>query len=78
YLAQYPTHDDTTLTYLEKALQTFHSNKDILIKLGIRDDFNIPKVHSLLHYAQAIRLFGTMDNYNTEMFERLHINFAKD
>ncbi|EPS94111.1 hypothetical protein FOMPIDRAFT_1098984, partial [Fomitopsis schrenkii] len=78
YLAQYPTHDDDTLRYLEKALQTFHANKDVLIKLGIRDDFNIPKIHSLLHYKQAIRLFGTTDNYNTEMFERLHIEFAKD
>jgi hypothetical protein len=23
-------------------------------------------------------LFGTMDNYNTEQTERLHIDFAKD
>ena len=78
YLAQYLTHDEETLGYLEKALQTFHTNKNVLIELGIRDDFNIPKLHSLLHYAKSIQLFGTTDNYNTEMFERLHIDFAKD
>ncbi|KAH9910236.1 uncharacterized protein B0H18DRAFT_896286, partial [Fomitopsis serialis] len=78
YLAQYPTHDDTTLEYMEDALKTFHANKQVLVDLGIRDDFNIPKIHSLLHYVQSIRLFGTTDNYNTEMFERLHIDFAKD
>ncbi|KAH9912826.1 uncharacterized protein B0H18DRAFT_889166 [Fomitopsis serialis] len=78
YLAQYPTHDDDTLRYLTDALDTFHKHKDVLIKLGIRDSLNIPKIHSLLHYAESIRLYGTTDNYNTEAFERLHIDFAKD
>ncbi|KAH9921594.1 uncharacterized protein B0H18DRAFT_880069 [Fomitopsis serialis] len=78
YLAQYPTHDDATLQYLTEALKTFHKHKDVLVKLGIRDHLNIPKLHSLLHYVESIRLFGTTDNYNTEMFERLHIDLAKD
>ncbi|KAF8152456.1 hypothetical protein B0H34DRAFT_784586 [Crassisporium funariophilum] len=46
--------------------------------LGIQADFNIPKFHSLQHYINSIELSGTTDNYNTEMFERLHINFAKE
>lgn len=78
YLAQYPTHDDDTLQYMEEALKTFHSNKKVIVNLEIRDDLNSPKFHSLLHYIQSIRQFGTTDNYNTEMFERLHIDFAKD
>ncbi|KAG2029433.1 hypothetical protein BDR03DRAFT_1018390 [Suillus americanus] len=32
----------------------------------------------MLHYAQAIQDFGTTDNYNTEMFERFHIDCAKE
>ncbi|KAH9929290.1 uncharacterized protein B0H18DRAFT_1117630 [Fomitopsis serialis] len=78
YLAQYPTHDDDTLGYLSDALKMFHEHKNILVKLGIREHLNIPKFHSLLHYVDSIRLFGTTDNYNTEMFERLHIDLAKD
>ncbi|KAH9916351.1 uncharacterized protein B0H18DRAFT_884910 [Fomitopsis serialis] len=78
YLAQYPTHDDDTLQYMQDALNTFHKHKGVLVELGIRDDLNIPKLHSLLHYIDSIRMFGTTDNYNTEMFERLHIDFAKD
>jgi hypothetical protein len=31
----------------------------------------------MLHYIPDIQTFGTTDNYNTEMFERLHIDFAK-
>ncbi|KDQ27146.1 hypothetical protein PLEOSDRAFT_1043945 [Pleurotus ostreatus PC15] len=35
-------------------------------------------LHSLVHYARAITLYGTTDNYSTESTERLHIDFAKD
>ena len=76
-LAQYTAHDTDTLAYLEKALDTFHQNKDILVELGIREHLNIPKFHMLKHYAQSIRELGATDNYNTEAFERLHIDFAK-
>ncbi|EMD40221.1 hypothetical protein CERSUDRAFT_63676 [Gelatoporia subvermispora B] len=78
YLAQYPTHDDTTLGYLEQALDCFHQHKSVIMNLGVRDHLNIPKFHSLLHYVQSIRFYGATDNYNTEMFERLHIDFAKE
>ena len=77
YLAQYPAHDSDTLQYLQEALDQFHKNREYFIITGIRKDFNIPKFHSLLHYIEAIKLFGTTDNYNTEMFEWLHIDFAK-
>ncbi|KAF9037930.1 hypothetical protein BJ165DRAFT_1416773 [Panaeolus papilionaceus] len=51
---------------------------DYFIRLGCREHFNIPKFHSLLHYVESIKTFGTTDNYNTEMFERLHIDYAKN
>ena len=40
--------------------------------------FNFPKLHSLQHYLDSIRLLGTTDNCNTEATERLHIDLAKD
>ncbi|EGO04269.1 hypothetical protein SERLA73DRAFT_148852 [Serpula lacrymans var. lacrymans S7.3] len=49
-IAQYPMHDDTTLGYLAQSLNIFHQHKDILICLGVKDHFNVPKFHSLLHY----------------------------
>ncbi|KAJ7852764.1 hypothetical protein B0H14DRAFT_3656681 [Mycena olivaceomarginata] len=66
-LSQYSTHDDGTL-----------SSIDYFITATVREDFNIPKFHSLLHYVESIQFFGTTDNYNTEMFECLHIDFAKN
>ena len=78
YLAQYKAHDDDTLAYMGEALQTWHKNKHLIIDLGLHPTLNIPKFHSLLHYVQSIKFFGTTDNYNTEMFERFHIDFAKE
>ncbi|KAF8879110.1 hypothetical protein CPB84DRAFT_1817458 [Gymnopilus junonius] len=77
YIAQYKTHNMETLGYLQGTLDRFHTHKDYFRQTGIREDFNIPKFHSLTHYIESIKLFGTTDNYNTETFERLHIDFAK-
>jgi len=77
YIAQYSTHDSITLGYLQDALDRFQENREYFITTLVREDFNIPKFHSLLHYVESIEKFGTTDNYNTEMFERLHIDFAK-
>jgi len=78
YLAQLPSQTTDTILRLEKSLVAFHQNKDVFMDLGVRDHFNIPKIHSLLHYGPSIVLFGTTDNYNTEQTERLHIDFTKD
>ena len=78
YLAQYPVHTTESLTALVNALDSFHDNKDIFVELNIRDSFNIPKLHSLQHYAGSIKLFGTTNNYNTQATEQLHIDYAKE
>ncbi|KAG2351167.1 hypothetical protein BDR07DRAFT_1476096 [Suillus spraguei] len=77
-LHAYPSHTSETLVLLNEALDLFHDNKDIFIDLGIRNSFNLPKLHFTAHYTHMIRMFGTMDNYNTEYTERLHIDLAKD
>ncbi|KAF7363254.1 hypothetical protein MVEN_00678500 [Mycena venus] len=77
YLSQYSTHDDGTLDSLRNSLKVWNENREFFISATVRDDFNIPKFHSLLHYVECIEYFRTTDNYNTEMFERLHIDFAK-
>ncbi|KAF9455750.1 hypothetical protein BDZ94DRAFT_1286036 [Collybia nuda] len=78
YLAQYSTHDEETLQYMEDSLQSWRANRSFFTdSLPIRTHFNIPKFHSLIHYIQSIHYFGATDNYNSELFERLHIDFAK-
>ncbi|KAJ6580141.1 hypothetical protein DFH09DRAFT_912800 [Mycena vulgaris] len=78
YQAQYPMHTTETLAHLANSLERFHENKSIFVDLGVRNDFNLPKLHYCKHYIMYIKLFGTTDNYNTEYTERLHIDLAKD
>ena len=77
YLAQYSIHTDDTLVLLEEALDRFHENKSIFVDMGIRDSFNLPKLHFAKHYMDLVKLFGTTNNYNTEYTKRLHIYLAK-
>ena len=78
YIAQYPIQTTETLLEMTAALDRFHANKAIFVDLGIRQNFNLPKLHSLVHYPNSFELFGTYDNTNTEYTERLHIDLAKD
>ncbi|KAI0070312.1 hypothetical protein K474DRAFT_1743277 [Panus rudis PR-1116 ss-1] len=78
YLAQLQVHTDVTLRLLREALEAFHANKEVFVRLGVRKHFNIPKLHSLLHYIESIIQRGTLDGLNTELSERLHIDFAKE
>jgi hypothetical protein len=77
YYAHFETHTDKSLRELEGAWTRFHADKAIFTKLEVRQHFNIPKVHSMQHYLHMIRSHGTADGYNTEVSERLHIDFAK-
>ena len=78
YLATYPVHSQQTLDNLDMALEMFHENKDIFLDLGVWTNFNIPKLHFSSHYRFFIELYGTIDNYNTEYTERLHIDLVKE
>ncbi|KAJ7113327.1 hypothetical protein C8R43DRAFT_1138622 [Mycena crocata] len=77
HYAHFETHTDASLAKLEAAWLLFHANKEIFITKEIRDDFDIPKIHSMKHYVDMIRALGTADGYNTELSERLHIDCAK-
>ena len=77
YYAQYQSHTVTTLKKMDTALRSFHQHKSIFVDLSVRNNFNIPKIHLMLHYTTSIHLFGSTDGFNTELLEQLHIDFAK-
>ena len=78
YLSQLQMQTSKTLNALEQCLKTFHENKKIIVELKIREHFNIPKLHAIMHYVNSICALGSADGYNTESPERLHIDFAKE
>jgi len=78
YYAQFQQHTDKTLVAMQDSLGLFHIHKDIIMELGIHEHFNVPKIHSLIHYVSSIRALGSADGYNTEYPEQLHIDYTKD
>ncbi|OCH83867.1 hypothetical protein OBBRIDRAFT_742550 [Obba rivulosa] len=77
YYAHFEVHSDDSLKQLEDAWNTFHRFKHVFVHLGIRSEFNIPKIHLMQHYVTSIRELGTADGYSTEGPECLYIEFAK-
>lgn len=77
HYAHFEAHTEDSLARLDASWRAFHASKGVFLRLGVREHFNISKLHSMTHYVQSIRLFGTADGYNTECPERLHIDFAK-
>lgn len=81
YHAHRPQLSEDDLTVLESDLREFHDYKDIFTStkvLATKQEFHgIPKIHMLRHYAESIRQLGTTDGYNTELPERLHIDYVK-
>jgi hypothetical protein len=77
YYAQYQSHTTETLCWMQEALNLFHANKDIFVNEGIHEHFNISKLHLLIHYIDSIILFGSLNGFNSEHMERLHIDYAK-
>ncbi|KAG8735173.1 hypothetical protein FRC10_010905 [Ceratobasidium sp. 414] len=89
YCVHKPEISDTDLEDLDEYLANFHDLKDVFVGteeerakmkhlLDSAERFNgIPKLHMLSHYRRFIRELGTPDGYNTEVPERLHIDYVK-
>jgi hypothetical protein len=77
FYARSHSHTSETLLRMQQALETFHEVKDIFVGLDAHTSWKIPKLHSMLHYTDAITRLGALDGFNSEAFERLHIDFAK-
>ncbi|EGO04622.1 hypothetical protein SERLA73DRAFT_68306 [Serpula lacrymans var. lacrymans S7.3] len=67
-----------TLTKLNECLEVFYASKDVFKDLDIRSDFNIPKLHTLLHYVKLIKLFGAANGFNAELPKCPYIDYAKE
>ena len=82
-LAQYPSHNDETLFYMEYALYglnktkiAFENHCPIDIKL-FRPIFNYPKFHVMTHFVQCNWDYGSAINYDTAYNDVAHKYFLK-
>jgi hypothetical protein len=76
--SSYTSHNKTTIDFLHKSHIRFEKLKWVFSKQRLRHNgeemghFNIPKLHSLTHYATCIKVIRTLDSVNTSQMEVLH------
>lgn len=58
-------------------LTDFHRYREIFITTGVRKDFALPRQHALMHYPNAIELWGSPNGICTSQTEAKHIPAVK-
>jgi hypothetical protein len=77
-LAEYRSHDEETLGYMEHALNRINKMKEEFRDLRPKDrvtqegHFNFPKFHVLTHYVSFIRKYGSLDGFDSAYPETGH------
>lgn len=77
YIARRSVLTETTLAEMEQALQDFHHHREVFRTTGVRDNFSLPRQHSLNHYARHIREFGAPNGLCSSITESRHIKAIK-
>ena len=83
-MAQYKTHDNETLCYMEQALYRIDKLKGAFKALCPLDKstkegyFNFPKFYIMTYYTTFIWEFGAADNFDIEHSEAGHKFYIKE
>ncbi|KAF7966643.1 hypothetical protein HWV62_37567 [Athelia sp. TMB] len=70
--------DTNNINHLNAALDRFHQYREIFIMVGVRADFNLPRQHSLMHFAALMRAFGAPNGLCSSITESKHIKAVKE
>ena len=76
-IAQYHSHIETTMNYIQHYLNVFNIVKEALRLFQKKRSFNISKMHSLTHYSHFIREYDALTNFSIEIEEATHSNHLK-
>lgn len=78
YLVRRSEINEDTLDEIDKALARFHHERTIFITTGVREDFLLPRQHSLIHYRRLIQQFGAPNGLCSSITESKHIKAVKE
>jgi hypothetical protein len=78
YLVRRSQIDEDTLIAIDNAVTQFHHEREIFRELGIREDFSLPRQHSLPHYRRLIQMFGAPNGLCSSITESKHIKAVKE
>jgi hypothetical protein len=78
YLVRRNTIDESTLDAIDTAVGRFHANRIIFEDVGIRDNFSLPRQHSVKHFRLLIQMFGAPNGLCSSITESKHIKAVKE
>lgn len=78
YLARRSSIDEDVLEKIDAAVASFHLEREIFMDAGVREDFNLPRQHSLVHYRHLIQQFGAPNGLCSSITESKHIKAVKE
>jgi hypothetical protein len=61
-----------------RELARFHELRTIFVETGVRQSVELPRQHSLMHYADGIELFGSPNGVCSSITESKHIKAIKE
>ncbi|KAK7037494.1 hypothetical protein VNI00_010986 [Paramarasmius palmivorus] len=77
YIARKNAITESDLANFETQLTRFHENRTVYLVPGVRDDFNLPRQHALIHMVLAIIRFGALNGLCSSITKSKHIKAVK-
>ena len=78
YLVRRSQLDEDTLDQIDSSVARFHQEHEIFKETGVRDDFSLPRQHSISHYRFLIQQFRAPNGLCSSITESKHIKVVKD
>ena len=78
YLVRRSQIDEDVLLKIDAAVRDFHQERESFREHGIREDFLLPRQHSIIHYRQLIQMFGAPNGLCSSITESKHIKAVKE
>jgi hypothetical protein len=78
YLVRQNILDESTLDSIDAAVGRFHANRVIFEDVGIRNNFSLPRQHSVKHFKLLIQMFGAPNGLCSSITESKHIKAVKE
>ncbi|KAF5349441.1 hypothetical protein D9758_014607 [Tetrapyrgos nigripes] len=77
YLVRRSDIDEDMLQQINRSIQTFHHYRAIFLSTGVRTNFNLPRLHAMIHYPLLIIQFGAPNGLCASITESRHITAVK-
>lgn len=78
YLVRRSQIDEAILLKIDNAVHNFHHERESFRDHGIRENFLLPRQHSVMHYRQLIQMFGAPNGLCSSITESKHIKAVKE